>query len=309
MKEEIAEAELDKHYVEKIKPEKKEKSSKSKAKINLFDSPKKIGIILTFFISITQILQGIWSAHLNENTNAKIEETKRIQEFSDRIIKSIPVITGEEIIKSKVALVALYVMAQENTDKKSIIDIALLSEKEELRQAMIFIIKSDPEIDKELEQYTLDVINLQASEQIKKEQEKTDLTMVDDDNDAAKTDVPLENITLEIRTSADLTTRISGKQGWIYIGKVEKEDESEKLLKDKTISVKKIPKQNDKIITSTFVTLRNKGTSINSKVIGVLPKNQTVEVLKVTDGVELKSGAKAFWAKVKVFNYNSEKLE
>ena len=300
MKEEIAKAELDKLHVEKIKPKK-------------FDSSKKIGIILTFFISITQILQGIWSAHLSENTNAKIEENKRIHEFSERIIKSIPVITGEEIIKSKVALVALYVMAQDNNDKKNIIHIALMSEKKELQEAIRFIMKNDPDTGKELQQYTLDIMNSQASEQIEdinnkklqNEQKNTGLTTLED-NDTAKTDVPLEDITLQIKTSADLTTRISGKEGWIYIGKIEKEDESEKILKGKTISVERIPKQNDKIITSTFVTLRNKGTSINSKVIGILPKNQTVEVLKVTDGVELRSGAKAFWAKVKVFNHDSE---
>lgn len=318
MKEQVAQGKFNEVYVKEQKPEETKKSLNSKTRINLFDSPKKLGLVLTFVISITQVLQGAWSAYLNENTNAKIEETKRVHELSQRILESIPSITGEKhtVAKSKVTLGALYVMAQDNKDREDIIRIALLSDEEELRKAVLFIIENDTKATDEIKKLAQRVMTLKARKQIDnkndeqvqkqlQEERKKNIVLDETDTDAANTDIPFDKPSPEIKASATLTTKIN-KKGWIYIGKKDKDNN---LLEDKTVNVRRVPQIDQKITTTTFVAMRNNSTSINSKVIGVIPKKEEIKILKIYDRTKLRDPLKdvwAVWAEVEINNVKAE---
>ena len=274
------------------------------------DKNKRLEVLLVFIVAISQILQAGWSLFLSERTKKEIQETNRVHMISKKMLDSIPRITGSKPSEAKVPLAALYVMAKEDSDKKSLIRIAMLSGKEELRDASFYIIDSDDSISGELSSSLLALMNKKVKEQIdirneeaQREQQNTGDGTEEENTDTANTDVPAI-VTPEVKASASLTAKGASADkmaGWIYLGKKDSEGQ---LLEDKTVVLEKVPTEKDEIITSTFVTLRDAGTSRGSKVLGVLPKDQKVKVLEVPDGTKLKSGAKAVWAKVSIVTNN-----
>ncbi|MBE9171790.1 hypothetical protein IQ216_01430 [Cyanobium sp. LEGE 06143] len=270
------------------------------------DKNKRLEVLLVFVVAISQVLQAGWSLFLSERTKKEIQETNRVHMISQKMLESIPRITGSKPSEAKVTLAALYVMAKKDSDKKNLVRIAILSGKKELRDASFFIIDSDDSISNELNGSLLALMNKKVVEQIdnrnkevQREQQNTGGETMQENTDTAIMDVPI-TVTPEVKASASLTAKGASAgdvSGWIYLGK---KDSKEQLLEDKTVVLEKVPAENDEITTSTFVTLRDAGTSKGSKVLGVLPKGQKVKVLQVPDGTKLQSGAKAVWARVRV---------
>ena len=106
-------------------------------------SAKRLEIILVFVVGILQLSQAGWSLYLNRQTADKIDDVKRSQDISDKILQSEPIIAGGDPARAKVVLGALYVRAFSDDDKEDLARIAVLSDKIELRKAISYIISTD----------------------------------------------------------------------------------------------------------------------------------------------------------------------
>ena len=278
--------------------------------------------IISAFTPVLVGAFGAWQVSQTENIKNNlletVEENKRRSEMSDKMFASIPLITDSEAPKKQglATLAALYVLAKNDDDKKNLFRFAIISGEEDLRDAASFIIATDKMSD-ELYSNLNDIMNASVSQQIDNKisddrnkaidiaEETGDKAELADIGkklaDIGKKDEPLE-ITAEVQASAFTTAKKAslGKKtvwGWIYLGKRNKENI---LQNDKTVKRKNVPPVGEDITTITYVALRDEPTSIKSAVKGVLSKGQEVEVEKIFDKKELKSGGFAVWAKVSV---------
>lgn len=127
---------------------------------------KRLEIILVFVVGLLQIFQAGWSFYLNQQTASKIDEVKRSQDISDKILQSEPVIAGGNPARAKVVLGALYVRAFSDDDKEDLARIAVLSEKRELRDAISYIVRTDSQSTPALAQRLNNVFSSIAAQQV-----------------------------------------------------------------------------------------------------------------------------------------------
>ena len=65
---------------------------------------RRLEVILVFVVGILQVLQAGWSLYLNRQTSDKIDEVKKSQDISDKILQSEPILAGGDPARAKVVL-------------------------------------------------------------------------------------------------------------------------------------------------------------------------------------------------------------
>jgi hypothetical protein len=262
-------------------------------------SAKKVEIFLVFMVGMLQVMQGAWSLYLNGQTAERIEEAKRVQDISDKILEAEPIIAGDNPSRAKVALGALYVRAVTDADKEDIVRIAVLSDKKDLRDAVSYIIRNDNQATESLLKSLdglLKPIAIQQVDsgmaQVQTPQSNTKVML-----DQSKQDAPIEP-TPEVKASATLSDKLHGKAnpltGWIYLGTTKSGKTS---FNNPTTSSMELPSNGSKVTTITFVALREKGTTLEGTVQAILPPNKEVTVLGISPR-KLSNGDSAIWARI-----------
>lgn len=264
-------------------------------------STRKLEIFLVFMVGILQVMQAAWSLYLNGQTAKRIEEVKRVQDMSDKILEAEPIIAGDNPSRAKVVLGALYVRAVTDEDKEDLVRVAVLSDKQELRDAVLHIIRNDNQATTSLLKSLDGLLKPIAVQQVDSgtahvQMSEANATSI---QDQSKQDAPIKP-TPEIKASATLSDRLHGSSnpltGWIYLGTSR---EGKAAIDNPTTSSLQVPSNGSKSTTITFVALREKGTTLDGKVQAILPPSKEVTV-RGTSLRKLSNGDNAIWARVDV---------
>ena len=264
-------------------------------------SAKRLEIILVFVVGILQISQAGWSLYLNRQTADKIDDVKRSQDISDKILQSEPIIAGGDPARAKVVLGALYVRAFSDDDKEDLARIAVLSDKIELRKAISYIISTDSQSTPALARRLNKVFSSIAAQQVnaatnEANAAKAGVEMNKSLPELAKRDSPVKP-TPEIRAAAALSDKTGQPtEGWIYLG-IADHNEPGARINERTTSTTTIPKGAFSTTLTTFVALREQGTTLQGNVITVLPLGRELRALGISPR-PLASGGYAIWASV-----------
>lgn len=262
-------------------------------------SARRLEIVLVFIVGFLQVLQAGWSFFLNAQTASKIEDVKRSQDISDKILQAEPIIAGGNPARAKVVLGALYVRAVSDSDKEDLARIAVLSDKKELRDAISYIIQSDSQATPTLASRLDALFKPIAVQQVKAASAQanglnTGATSSQSPADLAKRDTPIQP-TPEIKASAALSDKLSEQiDGWIYLGSVTR---AGKVIADPTTNITAAPANNTLVTTTTFVALREQGTTLQGDIKTILPPGKQVRVRGISMR-RLTNGGSAIWASV-----------
>jgi hypothetical protein len=257
---------------------------------------RNLSIFTAAIVTASGAIQGWSSLRINQT----LEETKRTQAFSRQILDQMGNLTNPNTIKGRVALVGLYVIAANEKDKLNIVNIALQSGSQELRDTAASLINQDcqskpsMELCSDAKQLLAQAIdrNVQANAREQKGWQPAIVPFT------------ALNQTMEKLT----TNRINegSLQGWIYLGKT---DSNGDLQQDRTTTVKRVPTTPYGLATTlTAVYLRDKGSVRSGECLGILPSGQTVRIwaLQANSIPNQAAGSKALWAKISTTTTRSE---
>jgi hypothetical protein len=262
---------------------------------------KRLEIVLVSLVGILQVFQDGWSFYLNRQTAEKIDEVKRVQDISDKILESEPVIAGGNPARAKVVLGALYVRAFSDDDKEDLARIAVLSDKTELRNAISYIIRTDSQSTPALAQRLNKVFSPIAAQQVDEATAEANaaesgVEMNKSSSELAKKDSPIKP-TPEIKAAAALAAKTGqSTEGWIYLGTADTTKPGTRI-NERTTTTMIVPVGDVDTTLNTFVALREKGTTLQGNVKTVLPPGNQLRVRGVSPR-RLASGGYAIWASV-----------
>jgi hypothetical protein len=262
---------------------------------------KRLEIILVFVVGLLQIFQAGWSFYLNQQTASKIDEVKRSQDISDKILQSEPVIAGGNPARAKVVLGALYVRAFSDDDKEDLARIAVLSEKRELRDAISYIVRTDSQSTPALAQRLNNVFSSIAAQQVnaataEANAARSGIEANKSYSELAKRDSPVKP-TPEIRAAAVLSVKTGQPtEGWIYLGTADRNKLGARIS-EATTTTMTVPEGAFITTPTTFVALREQGTTLQGNVKTVLPPGKELRALGISPR-PLASGGYAIWASV-----------
>lgn len=262
---------------------------------------KRLEIVLIFVVGLLQALQAGWSFYLNQQTAGKLEEVKRSQDISDKILQSEPVIAGGDPARAKVVLGALYVRAISDDDKEDLARIAVLSDKRELRDAISYIIRSDSQSSPVLARRLYKVFNSIGAQQVDAATIEANATGSGSEANQSDSDLTLKDSpvrpTPEIKAAAVLSTKTGqSTEGWIYLGTTDTTNPGAQI-KERTTTAMSVPAVGITTTLITYVALREQGTTLQGNVKTVLPPGRELRIRGISHR-GLASGGYAIWASV-----------
>ena len=262
---------------------------------------KRLEIVLVFVVGLLQVLQAGWSFYLNRQTADKIDEVKRSQDISDKILESEPIIAGGDPARAKVVLGALYVRAFSDDDKEDLARIAVLSDKRELRDAISYIIRTDSQSTPALAQRLSKVFSSIAAQQVDAATAQANAIVSGvvpnkTYSELAKKDFPVQP-TPEIKAAAVLSSKTGQPtDGWIYLGTTDT-TKAGAPINERTTTTVTVPLGDINTTLTTFVALREQGTTLQGNVRTVLPPGRELRVRGISPR-RLAGGGYAIWASV-----------
>jgi hypothetical protein len=193
------------------------------------------------------------------------------------------------------------VRAFSDDDKEDLARIAVLSDKSELRDAISYIIRTDSQSSPELAQKLNKVFSSIAAQQVDAATAQANaigsgLVTKNTYFELAKKDSPVRP-TPEIKAAAVLSSKTGQPTyGWIYLGTADM-TKAGTPINERTTTTSTVPSPDIITTLTTFVALREQGTTLQGNVKTVLPPGRELTVRGISPR-RLAGGGYAIWASV-----------
>lgn len=261
---------------------------------------RNLSIATTTLVAISTGINVWYSQKVDE----ALQDVKRRQDFSKQVLGQMDNLTGGNEPKSRLAMVGLFIVADDVKDKLAIANLALQSGKASLRNTAADLISQDcarnaSDTDQgdrgvDICRTTLPLL-AQASDWEQRANRKPGSTRLGV--------VVMSPVTAALEAATATKISETDLSGFIYMGK----QRSDKTLENLTIAPAASPQakpgqlsmipESGEIKTITSVYMRNRGGR-DAKTIGLLPKGTVLKVLGASRAKIRGQDADAIWLRV-----------